>query len=167
MLLADRGYDADWIGRLSGSRACLQISRRTAIARSRSASARSFIAFVTWSNGSSTGSSNVSVSQLATQNLRAGPCSRSRLCRGQSLPFCAWITPTPYLSSNKLPEFSILHSGPNATRHVPRSVAGARHAHSIDFPRADAALVSEGEMDHSEPGPERRIRTFKHGADRN
>lgn len=80
---------------------------------------------------------------------------------------CAWITPTPYLSSNKLPELSILHSGPNATRHVPRSVAGARHAHSIDFPRADAALVSEGEMDHSEPGPERRIRTFKHGADRN
>ena len=68
MLLADRGYDADWIRALAARRAFGPTSRQGAIATSRSASARISIEPAIWSSGSSTRSSNAAVSQLATTN---------------------------------------------------------------------------------------------------
>ena len=47
MLLADRGYDADWIGDLPTSKARGPIFRRNAIAKTQSASARFCIARAT------------------------------------------------------------------------------------------------------------------------
>jgi transposase len=61
VLLADRGYDADWIRELAMKRARGPTSPRKAIAAIRSASARTFIALATKSNGFSTGSNNVVV----------------------------------------------------------------------------------------------------------
>jgi transposase len=67
MLLADRGYDADWIRELAMKKgACANIPRK-AIAAIRSASARTF-ALATRSNGSSTGSNNVVVWRRAIFN---------------------------------------------------------------------------------------------------
>src|SRR5215203_643996 len=50
MLLADRGYDADWIRVLAARKAPGPISRHGAIAKSRSASALISTAHATWSN---------------------------------------------------------------------------------------------------------------------
>ena len=63
MLLADRGYDADWIRELARQQVRGPTSRRSAIAKPPSASARISTARATWSSGSSTRSSNVGVSQ--------------------------------------------------------------------------------------------------------
>jgi transposase len=65
MLLADRGYDADWIRALVAERVFGPTSRQDAIATTRSASARISIVPGTWSKGSSIRSSNVVGSQLA------------------------------------------------------------------------------------------------------
>src|SRR5215813_2015303 len=66
MLLADRGYDADWIRALAIKRAPGPTSHRGAIATSRSASARIAIALGTWSSASSTRSSTAAGLQRAT-----------------------------------------------------------------------------------------------------
>ena len=81
MLLADRGYDADWIRELAMKKGRGPTSRRKAIAAIRSASARTFIALATRSNGSSTGSNNGVVWRRATTGLRETtlPSSNSHL----------------------------------------------------------------------------------------
>jgi transposase len=67
MLLADRGYDADWIRALAVRKGALaNIFRRDAIAASRSASARISTVRGIWSSGSSTKSNSVVGSQLVT-----------------------------------------------------------------------------------------------------
>jgi transposase len=70
MLLADRGYDADWIRELATKRAHGPTSRRKAIAAIRLASVRTSIALAARSNDSSTGSNNVVVWRRATIGLR-------------------------------------------------------------------------------------------------
>ena len=70
MLLADRGYDADWIRALASKRAFGRTFHRDAIATSPSASARTSTARATWSNGSSIGSNTVGGSPRATTNMR-------------------------------------------------------------------------------------------------
>jgi transposase len=67
MLLADRGYDADWIRELAMKKA--HGSRQKAIAAIQSALALISTAPATGSRGSSIGSSNVVGSQRATTNL--------------------------------------------------------------------------------------------------
>ena len=66
MLLADRGYDADWIRGSSVSKGRGQTSRPNEIVRRQSASAHISTVRETWLNGSSTRSSNVAVSSPAT-----------------------------------------------------------------------------------------------------
>ncbi len=70
ILLADRGYDADWIRELARQRGAWQTFRRNETAKTRSALARICIAHAIWSNGSSTRSSNVGVSRPDTTNSR-------------------------------------------------------------------------------------------------
>jgi transposase len=65
MLLADRGYDADWIRALTKRRAWANIPP-CAIAPSRSASVRISTERATWSNGSSIRSNSVGVLRRAT-----------------------------------------------------------------------------------------------------
>jgi transposase len=81
MLLADRGYDADWIREVAMKKGAWPTSPRKAIAAIRSASARTFIALATRSNGSSTGSNNVVVWRRATTGLQETtlPSSNSHL----------------------------------------------------------------------------------------
>jgi transposase len=66
MLLADRGYDADWTRALAAERAFGPTFRQDAIATIRSASARISTVLGIWSSGSSTRSNSVGVLQLAT-----------------------------------------------------------------------------------------------------
>jgi transposase len=68
MLLADRGYDADWIRPLQLRRAHGPTSRHAAIATIRSASAGISIEPGIWSSGSSTGSSTAGAWRRATTN---------------------------------------------------------------------------------------------------
>jgi transposase len=70
MLLADRGYDADWIRALVVRKGRWPTFRPDATALSRSASARISIALATWSNGSSIRSSTVVGLQRATTSWR-------------------------------------------------------------------------------------------------
>src|SRR5262245_65292323 len=70
MLLADRGYDADWIRAHAAERAFGPAFRRDATATSRSASARISIEPEIWSSGSSTRSNTVAVSRHDTTNWR-------------------------------------------------------------------------------------------------
>ncbi len=70
MLLADRGYDADWIRALPRGRARWPIFRRDAIAASRFALARISIEPAIWSNGSSIRSSTVGGLQRVTTSSR-------------------------------------------------------------------------------------------------
>src|SRR5262249_39662342 len=70
MLLADRGYDADWIRALAARKGALANSRRGAIAANRSALAHICIEPAIWSNGSSTRSSTVAGSQRAMTSWR-------------------------------------------------------------------------------------------------
>ncbi|WP_458196034.1 transposase [Bradyrhizobium sp. UFLA05-153] len=67
MLLADRGYDADWIRELAMKKGAWAISRRKSIAATRSASALISIELATRSSGSSTGSNNVGGWRRATR----------------------------------------------------------------------------------------------------
>jgi hypothetical protein len=66
MLLADRGYDADWIRELVMKKGAWANIRRIAIATIRSASARISTAPATVSSGSSTGSNNAVELQRVT-----------------------------------------------------------------------------------------------------
>ena len=70
MLLADRGYDADWIRELAMKNGAWARSRRKATAAIRSALARTSTALATGSNGSSTGSSNAVGWRRATTGSR-------------------------------------------------------------------------------------------------
>jgi transposase len=103
MLLADRGYDADWIRGLAMKKGAWANIPPKAIAAIRSASARTFIALATRSNGSSTGSNNVVAWRRATTGLRETtlPSSNSHLS-GYGLPRvmsprpsidAAWLAP--------------------------------------------------------------------------
>jgi Transposase DDE domain len=70
MLLADRGYDADWIRALLRRRARWPIFHLDAIAASRSASVPISIEPAIWWNGSSTRANTVAESQRAMTNWR-------------------------------------------------------------------------------------------------
>ena len=94
MLLADRGYDADWIRALASESGALGPTyRRDAIATSRSASARISTEPATWSNGSSIRSNSVGGSRRATTNSRptTWPSSSSH----QYGCGCALMSPRP------------------------------------------------------------------------
>jgi transposase len=93
MLLADRGYDANWIRAFAARKGALAISRQGAIALSRSVSARIFIALATWSNGSSTRSSTVAGSQRAMTGWRR---TTLRLFNSRQSGYgCALMSPRP------------------------------------------------------------------------
>ena len=71
MLLADRGYDADWIRALASQEGAWANIRRNAIAKRRSASALICIRRVIWSSDSSTKSSSVGASPPRYEKLAA------------------------------------------------------------------------------------------------
>jgi transposase len=93
MLLADRGYDADWIRAIVTERRAWPTYRREAIAASRSASARISTERATWSNGSSIRSNSVGGSRRATTSSRptTWPSSSSH----QYGCGCALMSPRP------------------------------------------------------------------------
>ena len=93
MLLADRGYDADWIRALAAQKVRWPTFRRDAIAPSQSASARISIEPETWANGSSTRSNTVAVSQPAMTSWRPTILLSSSLLR--SGYGCALMSPRP------------------------------------------------------------------------
>ena len=93
MLLADRGYDADWIRALAAKKACWPIFHRDVIAASQSASARISIALAIWSSGSSTRSSTVAELQRATTSSRRTTSLSFSLHR--SGYGCALMSPHP------------------------------------------------------------------------
>src|SRR5262249_54183775 len=70
MLLADRGYDADWIRTLVRQHGAWANIPREVIGKRRSASARIFTGPAIWWSDSSTSSSTVGVSQPATTSSR-------------------------------------------------------------------------------------------------
>ncbi len=108
MLLADRGYDADWIRILAAKKAPGPTSRHGAIAKSRSASALISTAPATWLNGSSTRSSTAVGSQRATISWRRiiSPSS-SLLPSGYG---CALMSPRPSTTLADLLKRGILKS---------------------------------------------------------
>ena len=81
MLLADRGYDADWIRELARQKGAWANIPPNEIVKTRSASARICIARANWSSGSSTRSSNVGGSRPDTTSSRPTiwPSSSSHL----------------------------------------------------------------------------------------
>jgi transposase len=93
MLLADRGYDADWIRALATERALGPTSRRDVIVTSRSASVRISIVRAIWSSGFSIRSNSAGGSQLATTNSR--PTIRPSSTSHQYRCGCALISPRP------------------------------------------------------------------------
>ena len=92
-LLADRGYDADWIRALAARKGALANIPPRCNRRSRYASARICIEPAIWSNGSSTRSSTVAGSQRATTSLRQ-TTSLSFSSRRSGYG-CALISPRP------------------------------------------------------------------------
>lgn len=93
MLLADRGYDADWIRELATKKGRGPTSRRKAIAAIRSASAPISIVLATRSSGSSTGSNNVVGWRRAT--IGSPPTTSHSFNSHQSGYGCALISPRP------------------------------------------------------------------------
>jgi transposase len=93
MLLADRGYDADWIRAYATARGAWANILRDAIARSRSASALISIVLATWSSGSSTRSSIIVALRHATTGLRPTTSPSSSLRRLRC--GCALMSPRP------------------------------------------------------------------------
>jgi transposase len=93
MLLADRGYDADWIRSLAADRGAWANVPPRSNRTDRSASARVSTVPATWSSGSSTRSNNVGGSQLATTSLRPTILPSSSLRR--SGYGCALLSPRP------------------------------------------------------------------------
>jgi hypothetical protein len=93
MLLANRGYDADWIRTLVRQPVPGRISLQGAIGKTRSASARICTALEIWSNGSSTRSSSVG------EWLRAREVSANYLAFIQVASIRVWLPAnesTPY-----------------------------------------------------------------------
>ena len=80
MLLADRGYDADWIRAFATKGVLGPTFRPDLTARSRSASAHTFIAPEIWSSGSSIRSNSVGGSRRAMTSSQR-PTSRSSSSR--------------------------------------------------------------------------------------
>jgi transposase len=94
MLLADRGYDADWIRALAAERGAFGPTfRRDAIATNRPASVPTSTVPATWLSGSSTRSSNVVGSRHATTNSPPTTLPSSSLHR--SGYGCALMSPRP------------------------------------------------------------------------
>ena len=94
MLLADRGYVADWIRALAAERGAFgPTSRQGAIATSRSASAHIFTVPGIWSSGSSIRSSSVVGSQLVMTSSR--PTTSPSPSLHQSVSGCALMSPRP------------------------------------------------------------------------
>jgi transposase len=93
MLLADRGYDADWIRELAMKKGAWATSHRKAIAAIRSASAPISTALATRSSGSSTGSNNVVGWRRATTGSL--PTTLSSFNSRQSGYGCALMSPRP------------------------------------------------------------------------
>jgi transposase len=93
MLLADRGYDADWIRALAAERGGWANIPHDAIATIPSASARISTVLGTWSSGSSTRSSTVAGLQRATTSWRRITSLSSSLRR--SGYGCALMSPRP------------------------------------------------------------------------
>jgi hypothetical protein len=93
MLLADRGYDADWIRALVRQQGAWPTFRQSAIERSQFALALTCIARVISSSGSSTRSSSVGVSPPATTNSQqtTSPSSNWQL----SASGCVFMSPRP------------------------------------------------------------------------
>ena len=71
MLLADRGYDADWIRELASKRGVLANIPPRCIAMSPFALARTSTVRATWSNGSSIGSNSAGGSRTRYDKLAA------------------------------------------------------------------------------------------------
>jgi transposase len=93
MLLADRGYDADWIRTLVRQQGLGRISRRKETGQRRYASAPIFTEPATWSSGSSTRLSTVGGWQPATTSSRPTTLHSSSL-----RPYaygCALMSPRP------------------------------------------------------------------------
>ena len=93
MLLADRGYDADWIRALAAARGVWANIPPRRIATIQSASARISTVLGIWSSGSSTRSSSVGGSRRATTNSRPTTSPSSSL--RQSGYGCALMSPRP------------------------------------------------------------------------
>jgi transposase len=93
MLLADRGYDADWIRAAATKKGAWANIPPDAIARSRSASVLTFIAPETWSSGSSTRSNNVGASRRAMTSSQQTTSPSSSL--RQSDYGCVLMSPRP------------------------------------------------------------------------
>ena len=91
MLLADRGYDADWIRALARQQGAWANIPPNAIAKTRFALAPICIARAISSNGSSTRSSNVGVSRPATTNSQ--PTTLPSSSSHQSAFGCALMSP--------------------------------------------------------------------------
>jgi transposase len=93
MLLADRGYDADWIRALVRQHGAWANIPPKRSGQRRYASVRIFTGLATWLSGSSTKSSTIGVSQLATTS------SRLTISHSSSLhPYgygCALMSPRP------------------------------------------------------------------------
>jgi transposase len=93
MLLADRGYDADWIRQLAMKKGAWANIPPKAIAAIRSASAPISTALATRSSGSSTGSNNVVGWQRATTG--SPPTTLPSFNSRQSGYGCALMSPRP------------------------------------------------------------------------
>src|SRR5258707_1766587 len=93
MLLAERGYDEDWIRELARQQGAWANICRNETVKTRSASARICIARAIWSDGSSARSSNVGVSRPDTTNSRQTIWRSSSL--HQSEFGCVLMSPRP------------------------------------------------------------------------
>ncbi|MEA2840018.1 MAG: hypothetical protein QOF41_1348 [Methylobacteriaceae bacterium] len=123
MLLADRGYDADWIRELAMKRARGPTSRRKATVAIRSASARISIARATGSNGSLTGSNNVVGWRRAT--IGSPPTTLPSSNSHQSGCGCGLMSPRPSRSEQGTPAY-------RPDRRTATQVSSARtHARSM------------------------------------
>jgi transposase len=96
ILLADRGYDADWIREFVGQRGAWANIRQNVTAKTQSALAPIFTGHAIWSSDFSTGSSNVGGSPRDTTNSRP-----TTLLSSSSQPFgfgYALMSPSPSLA---------------------------------------------------------------------
>jgi transposase len=103
MLLADRGYDADWIRASPPRRAFGPTSRQDAIATIRSASARISTALGIWLSGSSTRSSSVGGFRHATTNSQ--PITSPLSSLHQSGFGCALMSPRPSQNIRRIADY--------------------------------------------------------------
>jgi transposase len=94
-LLADRGYDADWIRAFVNERGAWANIPPKRIAKTQSASAPFFTATATWSSGSSTRSSSAGASR---HDMTSSPLTISRSSSSPASAYgCAFMSPRPRL----------------------------------------------------------------------